>query len=89
MKQGIQQRMVAACSMLTMPLTVAAQEWRPDSPITIVVSWGAGGATDPVSRVTAGVLEEALGQKVVVNTPGASGSIGKKQVMDGRHDGYT
>lgn len=90
MNQDIRQFMVAACTMLTMPLTVSAQDWRPDSPITIVVPWGAGGATDQVSRVTAGVLEEALGQKVVVvNTPGASGSIGKKQVMDGRHDGYT
>lgn len=64
--------------------------WKPDRPITIVVPWGAGGATDQVSRVTAGVLEEALGQKVVVvNTPGASGSIGKKNVWEAERDGYT
>lgn len=64
--------------------------WKPDRPITLVVPWGAGGATDQVSRVTAGILEEALGQKVVVvNTPGASGSIGKKNVWEAERDGYT
>lgn len=83
---------VAASGIFIAPLAVHAADaaWKPTGPITIVVPWGAGGATDQVSRVTAGVLEEALGQKVVVvNTPGASGSIGKKQVMDGKHDGYT
>lgn len=64
--------------------------WKPDRPITIVVPWGAGGATDQVSRITATVLENALGQKVVVvNTPGASGSIGKKNVWEAERDGYT
>ena len=52
--------------------------------------WGAGGATDQVTRVTAGVLEDALGQKVViVNQPGASGSIGKKNASEAPRDGYT
>ncbi|SLN27818.1 Bug family tripartite tricarboxylate transporter substrate binding protein [Oceanibacterium hippocampi] len=64
--------------------------WKPEKTITIVVPWSAGGATDQVTRVTAGELEKALGQKVViVNQPGASGSIGKKGVQDGPHDGYT
>lgn len=64
--------------------------WKPTGPITLVVPWGAGGATDQVSRVTAGILEEALGQKVVVvNTPGASGSIGKKNVWESKRDGMT
>jgi len=64
--------------------------WTPDKPITIIVPWGAGGATDQVTRVTAGVLEDALGQTVVVvNQPGASGSIGKKNAFEAEHDGYT
>lgn len=70
----------------------AAQDypWTPEKPITIVVPWGAGGATDQVSRITADVLAEALGQNiVVVNTPGASGSIGKKEVWEAERDGYT
>jgi tripartite-type tricarboxylate transporter receptor subunit TctC len=64
--------------------------WRPDKPITIVVPWAAGGSTDQVTRILAGELEEALDQKVVVvNQPGASGSIGKKNVWRAPHDGYT
>ena len=64
---------------ISYPLAAQNYSWKPDKPITIIVPWGAGGATDQVTRVTAGVLEKELGQKVViVNQPGASGSIGKK-----------
>lgn len=64
--------------------------WQPKKPITIVVPWAAGGSTDQVTRVLAGELGAALGQKVVVvNQPGASGSIGKKNVWRAPHDGYT
>ena len=64
--------------------------WRPVKPITIIVPWGAGGSTDQVTRVVAGELEDALGQKVViVNQPGASGSVGTKGAMDAPRDGYT
>jgi tripartite-type tricarboxylate transporter receptor subunit TctC len=68
----------------------AQAQWKPDKPVTIVVPWAAGGSTDQVIRVTAGELEKALGQKiVVVNQPGASGSIGTKSVVDAPKDGYT
>jgi tripartite-type tricarboxylate transporter receptor subunit TctC len=68
----------------------AQAQWKPDKPITIIVPWAAGGSTDQVTRVVAGELEDALGQKVViVNQPGASGSIGTKSALDAKHDGYT
>ncbi len=61
----------------------AEQSWKPDKPINLVVPWGAGGATDGVSRQTAMVVEGLLGQKIViVNQPGASGSVGTKGVLD-------
>ena len=64
--------------------------WAPDKPVTVIVPWAAGGSTDQVSRVVAGELETALGQKfVVVNQPGASGTIGKSSVWNAAHDGYT
>jgi tripartite-type tricarboxylate transporter receptor subunit TctC len=64
--------------------------WKPNKPITIIVPWGAGGSTDQVTRVVAGELEDPLGQKVViVNQPGASGSVGTKGALDAAHDGYT
>ena len=57
----------------------AGAQWNPNKPITIIVPWAAGGSTDQVTRVTAGEVEKALNQKVViVNQPGASGSIGTK-----------
>lgn len=72
-------------------MTLDAQElWKPDKPITLIVPWSAGGATDQITRLCAGELEEALGQKIViVNQPGASGSVGTKTVMDAAKDGYT
>jgi tripartite-type tricarboxylate transporter receptor subunit TctC len=64
--------------------------WQPKEPITIIVPWAAGGATDQVTRITAGELEEILGVSVVVvNQPGASGSIGKRSAWEAEHDGYT
>ena len=64
--------------------------WKPTKPIRIIVPWGAGGSTDQMTRVVAGELEDSLGQKiVVVNQPGASGSVGTKGAMDAPHDGYT
>ncbi|MDF1586119.1 Bug family tripartite tricarboxylate transporter substrate binding protein [Marinimicrococcus flavescens] len=64
--------------------------WKPEKPLTIIVPWAAGGSTDQVTRVVAGEIEKALGQKVViVNQPGASGSIGTKNALEAPKDGYT
>jgi tripartite-type tricarboxylate transporter receptor subunit TctC len=85
-------KMLPAAVAAMVPLAAVAQDypWKPDRPITVIVPWAAGGSTDQVVRVTAGEIEKALGQKVVVvNTPGASGSIGTKAVIDAPKDGYT
>lgn len=67
-----------------------AQQWKPTKPINLIVPWAAGGSTDQITRVTAGELEKVLGQKViVVNQPGASGSIGSKNAWEAPKDGYT
>jgi len=64
--------------------------WQPDRPITIIVPWAAGGSTDQVVRVMATEIEEALGTSVVVvNQPGASGSIGTTNALNAEPDGYT
>jgi tripartite-type tricarboxylate transporter receptor subunit TctC len=77
----------AAAAALAAP---AAAEWKPEKPINIIVPWSAGGSTDQVTRVVAPLLEEALGAEiVVVNQPGASGSIGTKAALDAPRDGYT
>ena len=77
-----------AASLVALP--AAAQDWKPEKPINIIVPWSAGGSTDQVTRVVAPLLEEALGTTiVVVNQPGASGSIGTQAALDAPRDGYT
>jgi tripartite-type tricarboxylate transporter receptor subunit TctC len=81
---------IAALAAMTFATGVSAQAWKPTKPITIIVPWAAGGSTDQVTRVTAAEVEKALGQKVViVNQPGASGSIGTKNALEAAKDGYT
>jgi tripartite-type tricarboxylate transporter receptor subunit TctC len=64
--------------------------WKPSRPIDLVVPWAAGGATDAITRIVATVLEEALGQTIVIiNQPGASGAIGTQSVLNAPRDGYT
>src|SRR6185295_8726501 len=85
---------IALRSLLAAALALAgaahAQNWKPTRPINLIVPWAAGGSTDQITRVTAAELEKALGQTiVVVNQPGASGSIGTKSAFDAPRDGYT
>ena len=79
---------VLAGALLAVP--VHAQNWKPAKPVTIIVPWAAGGSTDQVTRITAAEIEKHLGQKlVIVNQPGASGSIGTKSALDAPKDGHT
>jgi len=82
---------VLGATLATFGATAAmAADWQPDKPINIIVPWSAGGSTDQVTRVVAPLLEEALGTPiVVVNQPGASGSIGTAAALEAPRDGYT
>jgi tripartite-type tricarboxylate transporter receptor subunit TctC len=80
----------AAAALAGLGTLPAAAQWKPDRPINLIVPWAPGGATDQVTRLAASEMEAALGQKiVVVNQPGASGSIGTKSALDAPKDGYT
>lgn len=66
-----------------------AQDY-PSRPITMVVPFPAGGATDVVPRMLSDGLRGALGQSVVIeNMSGAGGSIGVGRVARAAADGYT
>ncbi|MCC6534583.1 MAG: tripartite tricarboxylate transporter substrate binding protein [Burkholderiales bacterium] len=68
----------------------AAAEHYPSRPVTIVVSFPPGAATDISARVAANAMSETLGQKVMVyNRDGASGVIGTDHVAKSAPDGYT
>jgi tripartite-type tricarboxylate transporter receptor subunit TctC len=83
--------LTAACAALAtaLPGTTLGQAW-PTKPVTIVVSYPAGGDTDAIARVYAEKLTARLGQQVIIdNRPGASGTIGNASVAKAAPDGYT
>ena len=62
----------------------------PAKPITVYVGFAPGGGTDQVARFLCGMIEQKLGQPVVVsNIPGASGARSIKDTVRARPDGYT
>ncbi len=61
----------------------------PDKPISIVVPYAAGGATDLVGRALAESMGRYLKQTIVIeNKPGAAGSMGAQEMVRTRPDGY-
>jgi tripartite-type tricarboxylate transporter receptor subunit TctC len=66
-----------------------AQEF-PTKPITLIIPFGAGGASDLTARAFVGASPEALGQPVVVQLkPGGGGAIASDLVAKAGPDGYT
>jgi tripartite-type tricarboxylate transporter receptor subunit TctC len=62
----------------------------PSKPIRLIVPFPAGGPTDVIGRTAAKIIQDALGQPVVVeNRPGAGGVIGTDLVTKAPADGYT
>ena len=67
-----------------------AQGKYPDKPVTFVVPFAAGSATDQLARAVGQSLTEQTKQAVVVdNKAGASGQIAAQQVAKAAPDGYT
>lgn len=80
---------VAASLLAIVAGAAHAQTW-PTKPITLVVTYPAGGGADTMARLIAPKLGEALGQPVIIeNKPGASGQIGASAVAKAAPDGYT
>ena len=70
-------------------VTVSAQEF-PTRPITMVVPYPPGGATDTLARIVSKSLTAQFGQAVVVeNKAGAGTIIGAQYVANAAPDGYT
>jgi tripartite-type tricarboxylate transporter receptor subunit TctC len=76
----------AMCASIT---STSAQDY-PSSPISMIVPFAAGGPTDSLARLVADQMQHALGQSIViVNVPGAAGTIGVGRVVRSPADGYT
>lgn len=62
----------------------------PDRTITMIIPFGAGGATDVIGRYIALHLGKKLGQTIIVkNIAGSGGVIGMTELAESRPDGYT
>ena len=72
------------------PALLQAADEYPNKTITIVVPMVTGGQFDLGARVLADTMEKQLKQPVVVvNKPGAAGTIGGYSVVSSKPDGYT
>jgi tripartite-type tricarboxylate transporter receptor subunit TctC len=72
------------------PVVADAQADWPTRPVTAIVPFPAGGATDNLVRAFAQKLSDALGQPfVVTNYGGAAGGIGTELAAKATPDGYT
>jgi tripartite-type tricarboxylate transporter receptor subunit TctC len=78
-----------ACAAALIAGTAHADTY-PSKPVSMVVPYPAGGATDVVARAVAERLTQAWGQTVIVeNRAGAGTTIGASAVARARGDGYT
>jgi hypothetical protein len=69
---------------------MAAAQGYPGRPITMIVPFPAGGATDTLARFLAEQMRPILGQSIVIeNIGGAAGSIGVGRAVRSPADGYT
>jgi len=80
---------LAATAAVSVSMPVPAQDW-PSRAVTIVVPFGAGGATDGVARLIARHLSDTLGQQFVIeNRPGGAGNVATAAVANAKPDGHT
>lgn len=82
--------LAAAGALVPLAGPAAAQQRYPSKPITLIVSYAAGGGTDAVARIFAARLEKVLDGRVIVeNRPGAAANLGTEAVAAAAPDGYT
>jgi tripartite-type tricarboxylate transporter receptor subunit TctC len=80
---------LAAAALPAVSRVARAQEY-PTRPITMIVPFAPGGASDVTARIIANHMRTVLGQSVIVeNVAGAAGNIGTGRVARSAPDGYT
>jgi tripartite-type tricarboxylate transporter receptor subunit TctC len=82
--------MAAGAAALPVASSIARAQTYPSRPITIVVGFAAGAATDTIGRMMAERMKSSLGQPVIVeDVTGAGGTIAAGRVARAAPDGYT
>lgn len=81
--------LVAGVCAVVLAGAAAAQNY-PDRPITVIIPFAGGSASDVVSRVMLAKMAKSMGQSIVVdNRPGAGGNTGTAVGAKAAPDGYT
>lgn len=89
MKRVLSLALAAAAVAAVGPVSAGEQAW-PTRPVTLIVPFNAGGATDAVARMLAEQLQKKWNQTVLVdNRAGAGTIIGTSAVANAAPDGYT
>jgi len=89
MRSGLRRLWVGALVLLAMPTALSAQTY-PARPVKIISQAGVGSAPDVMARIMADELGKAWGiQPVIINRPGASGSLAAQMAATAEKDGYT
>ena len=88
----LRKMLTAAAGILMLALATPAA-WPadyPTRPVSLVLAFPPGGASDVLARILGRKLEQVLGQPVVIdNRPGAGGNIAADIVAHAAPDGYT
>jgi tripartite-type tricarboxylate transporter receptor subunit TctC len=80
----------ASAAVFALPPAANAQPAYPVKPVQLILPLGAGSASDIAVRMLTERLSTALKQQVVVlNVPGAGGTIGAERAAKAAPDGYT
>ncbi|MFM9885308.1 MAG: Bug family tripartite tricarboxylate transporter substrate binding protein [Burkholderiales bacterium] len=78
------------CSLIGASLPSVAQEAYPNRPIRMIVSYPPGGVVDLVARTLGAMMQESLGQSMVIdNRPGGATIIATELAAKSKPDGYT
>ncbi len=83
-------QVLAALASACLPVAARAQANFPMRPITLMVPWPAGGATDVTLRLLSELASKTLGQRIAIeNRPGAGGTLAMAALQQATPDGYT
>lgn len=86
---AVSSALVGGILMAAATTAVAADNW-PNRPVTMILPFGPGAATDAIGRVVGERMSKGLGQPVIIiNRAGAGGEIAANSVAKSPADGYT
>src|SRR5712691_518330 len=78
---------LSACILAT---GTASSQTYPNHPVTMLVPFPPGGATDTIARIIQDTMAKSLGQPIVIeNIGGAGGMIAAARAARAAPDGYT